>query len=76
MATPSAKIPPQLTPRTYLVTLWAEPQTGQGWVWRGFLQRADGTRIYFRTLAELNQWVREWGGWNDPSEDTPAIAPS
>jgi hypothetical protein len=71
MASIDTPVSPQRTPHTYLLTLWAEQQADQEWIWRGVLQRTDGTRTYFHTLAELNQLVREWEGWHDPPPTTP-----
>jgi hypothetical protein len=51
--------------------IWAERQSDYLPVWRGFLEMTDGKRMYFTTLAELNQLLTAMGGWSDPAPEPP-----
>jgi hypothetical protein len=51
---------------TYLISLWVDPSNNARPVWRGALVTAADQRLYFSTLAELNRWVCELTGWQDP----------
>jgi hypothetical protein len=50
----------------YVVSIWAERQPDCPPAWRGSIETTDGKRIYFATLAELNQALARFGGWADP----------
>jgi hypothetical protein len=50
----------------YLISLWVERSDSMRPVWRGALVTAGEQRLYFSTLAELNHWLCELAGWQDP----------
>jgi hypothetical protein len=68
-------VPPAIPPphQSFLLSLWAEVEDGNLWVWRGVFQGADGKKLYFHTLADLNRLLRERGGWRDPSDAPPSV---
>jgi hypothetical protein len=45
--------------------MWAEVQTDQSPVWRGYLELAKSQRRYFDTLNALGQLLTDLG-WRDP----------
>ncbi len=49
----------------YRLSIWNEGGD-EGRVWHGFVETAAEQRMYFDTLAELNQLLCELGGWMDP----------
>jgi len=53
---------------TYLISLWVDRSDGLLPVWRGALVTAAQQRLYFSTLTELNRWLCELAGWQDPPE--------
>ncbi len=55
--------PPRRT--LYLLTIWREERDEIS-VWHGFIETASKQRLYFGTLADLNQLLCELGGWMDP----------
>ena len=59
-------------PSSYLFSLWIDHYAGGMPVWRGVLVTAAGQRLYFSTLAQLNRWLCELAGWQDPPKDGKA----
>jgi hypothetical protein len=57
----------------YVVSIWAEPQASQPPAWRGALETADGQRLYFASLTDLNSLLTTLGGWADPELALPDI---
>lgn len=53
--------------KAYLVSLWVDRSDSARPVWRGALVTAAEQRLYFSTLAELNRWLCEMTGWQDPA---------
>jgi len=51
----------------YVVSIWAEQQAHQPPAWRGTLETADGTRLHFASLADLNRLLSQLTGWADPA---------
>ncbi len=54
----------------YLISLWVDRSDPVRPVWRGALVTAAEQRLYFSTLAELNHWLCELAGWQDPPPAT------
>jgi hypothetical protein len=57
---------------SYLVSLWIDHSVDGVPVWRGVLVTAAGQRLYFSTLAQLDLWLCELAGWQDPSQNREA----
>jgi len=55
-----------------LVSIWPERATDGAAVWRGVLVTPAGQRLYFSTLAQLNCWLNELVGWQDPPQNGEA----
>jgi hypothetical protein len=53
-------------PTSYLVSIWPERTADSAAVWRGVLVTPAGQRLYFSTLAQLNRWLNELAGWQEP----------
>ena len=58
---------------SYVIFIWHEPQQNGLSVWRGCLETAAGQRFDFGTLAELNRFLCELGGWMDPPISGPLL---
>ena len=56
-------------PATYLISIWPEHTADGLAVWRGALVTAAGQRLQFSTLAQLNRWLNELAGWQEPRHD-------
>jgi hypothetical protein len=58
---------------SYLVSIWPERTADGQAVWRGVLITPAGQRLPFSTLAQLNRWLSELAGWEDPraTEEVP-----
>jgi hypothetical protein len=54
----------------YLISLWVDRSDSVRPVSRGALVTAAEQRLYFSTLAELNRWLCEMAGWQDPPPGT------
>ena len=59
-------------PSSYLVSFWVDHSANGTAVWRGVLVTAAGQRLHFSTLAQLNRWLCELAGWQDPPLDDSA----
>lgn len=59
-------------PTSYLVSVWPEHTADGTAAWRGVLVTAAGQRLPFSTLAQLNRWLYELAGWQDPPQDGEA----
>jgi hypothetical protein len=55
---------------SYLISIYVE-RTEQTSVWHGVLITAAGQRLHFSTLAQLNQWLTELAGWQEPRLEPP-----
>jgi hypothetical protein len=55
-------------PTSYLVSIWPEHTADGMAVWRGVLVTAAGQRLHFSTLAQLNRWLNELAGWQEPRQ--------
>ena len=53
-------------PASYLISIWPEPAVDRPAVWRGVLVTPAGQRLHFSTLAQLNRWLSEVAGWQEP----------
>jgi hypothetical protein len=53
-------------PTSYLVSIWPERTVEGAAVWRGVLVTSAGQRLHFSTLAQLNRWLNELAGWQEP----------
>ena len=61
-------------PSSYLVSIWPERSAEGVVVWRGVLVTPAGQRLPFSTLTQLNCWLNELAGWQDPPLDDSAVA--
>jgi hypothetical protein len=59
-------------PSSYLVSFWVDHSADGTAVWRGVLVTSAGQRLHFSTLAQLNRWLCELAGWQDPPQDGEA----
>ena len=59
-------------PASYLVSIWPERAADGTAVWRGVLVTPAGQRLPFSTLAQLDRWLCELAGWQDPLEEGKA----
>ena len=57
---------PSRRPHSYLLSLWIDHHAGDVPVWRGAIVTEVNQRLHFVTLAELNRWLGELSGWQDP----------
>lgn len=55
----------------FILSIWQQGEKRPFHVWRGCLETADGERIYFATLHQLNELLQQ-NGWH---EATPAEFP-
>jgi hypothetical protein len=53
---------------SYLVSFWVDRSANGDSVWRGVLVTAAGQRLPFSTLTQLNRWLCELAGWQDPPQ--------
>jgi hypothetical protein len=60
--------PPRRT-TSYLISLWVDHHVAGVPVWRGALVTVAEQRLHFSTLAQLNRWLCELAGWQDPPPD-------
>ena len=51
---------------SYLVSIWVDHHAHKLPVWRGTIVTEADQRLHFSTLAELNRWLSELSGWQDP----------
>ena len=63
-------------PSSYLVSFWVDHTTNGTVVWRGVLVTSAGQRLHFSTLAQLNRWLCELAGWQDPPQTGETEPPS
>jgi hypothetical protein len=65
-------------PTSYLVSIWPERTADGAAVWRGVLVTSAGQRLHFSTLAQLNRWLNELAGWQEPPQnrDYPPYPPA
>jgi hypothetical protein len=56
-------------PTSYLVSIWPEHTADGKPAWRGVLVTPAGQRLPFSSLAQLNRWLNELTGWQDPGQD-------
>ena len=56
-------------PTSYLVSIWPEHTVEGAAVWRGVLITPAGQRLHFATLAQLNRWLNELAGWQEPQRN-------
>ena len=59
-------------PSSYLVSFWVDRSANGAAVWHGVLVTTAGQRLPFSTLAQLNRWLCELAGWQDPPPDEEA----
>jgi len=59
-------------PSSYLVSFWVDYSADGVAVWHGVLVTAASQRLHFSTLAQLNRWLCELAGWQDPAQDGEA----
>jgi hypothetical protein len=52
--------------------VWVDHATGEVPVWQGVFVTAAGQRLHFSTLAQLNRWLCELAGWQDPPAESRA----
>ena len=57
---------------SYLLSVWVEHTADNLPMWRGVLVTAAGQRLYFSTLAQLDRWLCELAGWQDPPSESMA----
>jgi hypothetical protein len=56
-------------PSSYVISIRVDRGANGAPVWRGVLVTAAGQRLHFSTLAQLNSWLCELAGWQDPPQD-------
>lgn len=56
-------------PTSYLVSIWSERAADGTTIWHGVLVTSAGQRLPFATLAQLDRWLCELLGWQDPPQD-------
>jgi hypothetical protein len=56
-------------PTSYLVSIWPERAADGTAIWRGVLVTPAGQRLPFTTLEQLNRWLNELAGWQDPGQN-------
>jgi len=54
---------------SYLVSIWVDHHADKLLVWHGAIVTEADQRLPFSTLAELNRWLSELSGWQDPRPD-------
>jgi hypothetical protein len=57
---------------SYLLSVWVEHTNDDLPMWRGVLVTAAGQRLHFSTLAQLDRWLCELTGWQDPPSESMA----
>jgi hypothetical protein len=55
-------------PTSYLISIWPEYAADGTAIWRGVLVTSAGQRLHFSTLAQLNRWLNELAGWQEPRQ--------
>jgi len=63
------------SPVSYVISIRVDRTANGLAVWRGVLVTAAGQRLPFSTLAQLNSWLCELIGWQDPPQDGEAGPP-
>jgi hypothetical protein len=63
-------------PTSYLVSIWQERTADGSAGWRGVLVTPAGQRLHFSTLAQLNRWLSELAGWQEPLHSGDALSAS
>jgi hypothetical protein len=63
------------SPGSYVISIRVDRTANGLAVWRGVLVTAAGQRLPFSTLAQLNSWLCELTGWQEPSQDGEAGPP-
>ena len=58
---------------SYLVSIWVDIHPHNLPVWCGAIVTEADQRLHFSTLAELNRWISELSGWQDPPLDEPDV---
>jgi hypothetical protein len=58
----------------FILTIWSDTTSAAKPDWRGYLERGDGQRLYFGTLADLGRLLVEVAGWVDPAQ-SQAVGP-
>lgn len=64
---------------SFLVSIWVENASDGLPIWRGVLVTLAGQRLPFTSLAQLERWLCELGGWQDPpqtADPTSVVTPS
>jgi hypothetical protein len=56
-------------PTSYLVSIWSERAADGTAIWHGVLVTPAGQRLPFSTLAQLDRWLCELVGWQEPRQD-------
>jgi hypothetical protein len=56
---------------SYLISVWVDRPDDSRPVWCGALVTAAEQGFCFSTLAELNRWLCELAGWQDPPVQPP-----
>jgi len=55
----------------FILSIWPQVQDGQARHWIGCLELTNGQRTYFRTMAQLNGMLAEYG-WQELDNLTPS----
>jgi hypothetical protein len=64
------------SPSSFVISIRVDRAASGVVVWRGVLVTAAGQRLHFSTLAQLNNWLCELAGWQDPPQDGEAVSPT
>ena len=59
-------------PNSYVISIRVDRKAHGRPVWHGVLVTAAGQRLPFSTLAQLDRWLCELAGWQDPPQNTEA----
>jgi hypothetical protein len=60
----------------YVISIWREADQESVLHWKGDLETAAGQHLNFTSLAELNHFLCELGGWIDPPAESASFIPS
>jgi hypothetical protein len=56
-------------PSSYVISIRVERNAHGAPVWHGVLVTAAGQRLHFSSLAQLDRWLCELTGWQEPRQD-------
>lgn len=57
--------------RYFILSIWSQPSGSEPDVWRGYVESASGTRMYFASLPQLNALLQSVGWLEDTAVPNP-----